>query len=288
MFESEIFLHYNPYHLVESFSDKNYINLNLPGINTPKVCFRNIGGTLLDKNYKLIDVEKAVALCMEQDEIIIKPTLNSCGGDGISFVKIHKNDADCVEKLKACFASYGKDYVVQEVLKQHEYMAKFNKSSLNTIRVMSLLINGEVHILSSIIRYGSGNSRLDNLCAGGSTIGVNNKGNFSKFGLKFNGKVGCGYLQSNEIFEKYPELKNAKFKFYDEVVALVKEAHPCYSHFKLVSWDVAIDSDGHPCIIEVNLDFPEFMSHQLFNGPIFGDLTEDVLTDVYKYNHNNF
>lgn len=44
MFESEIFLYYNKYSLIESFSDKNYLNLYFPKSNQPKVLVRNIGG----------------------------------------------------------------------------------------------------------------------------------------------------------------------------------------------------------------------------------------------------
>lgn len=206
--------------------------------------------------------------------------MNSCGGDGISFVKIEKSDS-FKNKLRKIFDSYGKNYVVQEIFKQHEYMKQFNSESINTIRVMSFLYKGHVHILSSILRFGETGSRLDNLCSGGTTIGISKDGYLSDHGFKFNGKVGNGYLKSDDIFKKHPELKNDKFIFYNEIVDIVKKQHSYMSHFKLISWDIAIDIEGKPCIIECNLDFPEFVSHQLFNGPIFGDLTEDVLYDVY-------
>lgn len=236
---------------------------------------------LTGQGFELISLEDAIDICMEQEEIIVKPSMDSCGGDGISFVKIENKSDSFKNKLREILNSYRENYLVQVIFKQHAYMEQFNDTSINTIRVMSFLYKGQVHILSSIIRFGKSGSRLDNLCAGGTTIGINKEGYLSDHGFRYNGKLGNGYLKSDDIFQKHPELRNSKFKFYDAVVDMVKKQHPYMAHFKLISWDIAIDAEGNPCIIECNLDFPEFVGHQLLNGPIFGDLTDNVLYDVY-------
>ena len=50
---------------------------------------------------------------------------------------------------------------------------------------------------------------------------------------------------------------------------------------RLISWDLAIDENAQPLLIEGNLTFGELDFHQMCNGPIFGDLTEEVLKDVF-------
>ena len=50
---------------------------------------------------------------------------------------------------------------------------------------------------------------------------------------------------------------------------------------KLCSWDIAIRKDGIPVLIEANMTFGEIDFHQMCNGPILGDLTEDILNEVF-------
>ena len=53
------------------------------------------------------------------------------------------------------------------------------------------------------------------------------------------------------------------------------------SFSRLISWDFAIDENGEPMLIEMNISYGELDFHQLCNGPIFGDKTEDVLNEVF-------
>lgn len=53
---------------------------------------------------------------------------------------------------------------------------------------------------------------------------------------------------------------------------------------KLASWDFSVDELGNPILIEVNMAFGELDFHQMTNGPIFKDLTQDVIKEVFKDN----
>lgn len=50
----------------------------------------------------------------------------------------------------------------------------------------------------------------------------------------------------------------------------------------MISWDVAIDKDAEPVLIEANLQIGDIDILQPVNGPLFGDLTEDVLKEVFR------
>lgn len=52
-------------------------------------------------------------------------------------------------------------------------------------------------------------------------------------------------------------------------------------HFRLVSWDIAVDNENNPVLVECNLKFGQLDFHQLNNGPLFGDDTEIILDEVF-------
>ena len=52
-------------------------------------------------------------------------------------------------------------------------------------------------------------------------------------------------------------------------------------HFRLVSWDIAIDECGDPVLIEANMRKGGINLNQFSNGPLFGDLTERVMNEVF-------
>ena len=50
----------------------------------------------------------------------------------------------------------------------------------------------------------------------------------------------------------------------------------------MASWDLAIDKNGEPVLIEVNLMYQGIGFLQINNGPLFGDYTEDILDRCIK------
>jgi hypothetical protein len=64
-------------------------------------------------------------------------------------------------------------------------------------------------------------------------------------------------------------------------VETFKVAHMRMAHSKLVSWDIAVGRDGQPILVEANLYCGGLKALQLNNGPLFGDLTDQVLEAVF-------
>ena len=71
-----------------------------------------------------------------------------------------------------------------------------------------------------------------------------------------------------------------------DIIRIVKEYHSKYfPNLGFIGWDFALDSEEHPVLIEVNLEFPGIQMEQLASGkPIFGDRTEEVVDYVCKFN----
>lgn len=252
-------------------NDKNYYKLWFSDVKQPITVVSKINGILYDSNYKLISLEEAIMKCSANNKLIIKPAVETGGSKGISFW--NKNDG--VNKLEELLI-YGQDnIIVQEIIIQHDILSEIHPDSINTIRIMSLLFKNKVHILSSVLRMGIDGSKVDNASAGGITCGIKENGQlkevaYSAHGIKYD-KHPQGYTFNQCIIPSY-----------NKVLELVRKQHVKMGHFRLISWDIAIGADGEPILIEANLRNGECDFHQFNNGPLFGDLTEEVLEEVFN------
>ncbi|MGI6195862.1 MAG: sugar-transfer associated ATP-grasp domain-containing protein [Eubacteriales bacterium] len=265
--------HFNDRKLGWGFNDKNYYSRIFAGIKQPKTLVRKIKGMLFDENYEQITVAKAQDLINSENEVICKPTLETGSGRNIRFwITAEKQD----EIKEFILDKEQQDFIVQAIVKQHSSLNLVHKSSLNTIRIAALLMDDGVHVLSSCLRMGTGGARVDNVTAGGISCGIDEDGTIDEYAYAY---------YTGQKFDKHPQglvFKGFKVPGYDKAVELVKKAHPMIAHFRLVSWDIAIDESGEAMLIEANMRNGGINLHQFSNGPLFGDLTDKVLTEVFQ------
>lgn len=132
----------------------------------------------------------------------------------------------------------------------------------------------KVHHISTVLRMGVGGKKVDNASAGGITCGVKENGQLKDIAFNAHG----------ERFDQHPQgyhFNNCIVPGYREAVEMVIHCHEKMGHFRLVSWDVAIGEFGEPILIEANLRNGECDFHQFNNGPLFGNLTDQVLKEVF-------
>lgn len=254
------------------FNDKNYYSKIFAGIKQPDVVVRNINGFFLDEDYNLISRDTAYEKIMGEVEVISKPTLETGSGRSICFWNTKDKEKGILEFLSN---KEEKDYIVQKVIKQHPELNKVHNGSINSLRIVSILMEDGVHILSSNLRMGVGQSRIDNVTAGGISCGIDADGKLKKYATTY---------YSGERLEQHPQglvFEGFKIPSYDKVIAMVLHAHTLIPHFRLVSWDIAICEDGEPMLIEANMRKGGLNLNQFNNGPLFGDLTERVLDEIF-------
>ena len=259
----------NPQHSFP-FDDKNLYDLYFHDVNCPKVVFRKVNGFFLDENYSEISIDDAIKKAKDSGEIILKPAKFSMGGSGILIWNADDEESKLVDYLN------GLNFIVcQEIIKQHPEMAKVNPSSVNTLRIMTLILNGQVHVLSSVCRMGVNGSRIDNASKGGIVCGIKSNGQLKD----------VAFTPSGDKYMVHPQgvhFESITIPHYAQCVDLVKSLAKRFAAVsRLISWDLAIDESGQPMLIEFNLTIGEMDFHQLCNGPLYGDLTEEVLKDVF-------
>ena len=281
LYYTKIDQHFNSRKLGYGFNDKNYYSKIFAGIKQPEIVIRKINSLIFDENYNQLSVEEAKTRILECGEVICKPSQESGSGRGIMF--FNKDSIKDIDKF-LCDKSYD-DYVVQKMIEQNAELDKVHKGSVNCIRITSVLFPDGVHILSAVLRMGFGNSKVDNATAkdnaffDGMSCGIDENGCLKKYAH--------GYT-TGKICEKHPDglvFEGFKIPSFDKAIELVKKAHPLIAHFRLVSWDIAIDKDGEAVLIEANMRKGGVNFHQFNNGPIFAgggtDLTSKVLDEVF-------
>ena len=265
--------HLNPFRYSLFAQHKCCLKYFLPEEYRPKTIIQNKDNHYLNSDNKVINMSEAVRIAEQHDSFMIKIAAGSGGGRGIR--KVYKG-----EDIASIFADYGKDFICQEVLKEHHTLAQFNPECINTIRLLSLNINDRCDVLSAFVRMGGKGSIVDNLHSekgGGCLVGINSEGRLAPFGINKNYKV----VKETPMGDTFDGMQ---IEHYDNIVAFIKKCHQEYFPFaNLIGWDFILDENAHPIIIEINLDSADIAAHQIFNGPIFGDRTEEVL-DYMKNN----
>lgn len=273
LYYTKIDQYFNSRKLGYGFNDKNYYSTIFSDIKQPATIVRKIGILLFDENYNLITVQKALELIQTLNEVVIKPSQESGSGRGIGFYKTN----DDFEKIKFLLDDKKeKDFIVQDVVAQHPQLANVHKSSLNTLRIVTLLMEDDVYVLSSVLRMGVNSSRIDNVTAGGISAKINPDGTLDKYAYTY---------FTGEKFDKHPQgliFEGYKVPEFDKVIETVKKAAQKIGNFRLVSWDMSVDENGDVILIEANMRKGGINLHQFDNGPLFGDLTDRVLKEVFN------
>ena len=121
---------------------------------------------------------------------------------------------------------------------------------------------------------GINGAKVDNASSGGIVCGIKNDGSLKDF----------GFDASANIYSKHPqgkEFAGTIIPSYHKCVEITKRLAPRFNNYtRLISWDFAIDTSETPILIEANFTGGQLDFHQLCNGPIWGDMTHDVLSEI--------
>ena len=267
--------HFNNLREAKYIDNKCYYDMLFHQVPQPYLVLKRTNGVWLDHYGKVVDNSQIKSLIScERYGVFVKEAQVSAGGHGVLFVD-HSNDA--FDKIMDFSNKIKTDIVIQRKITQHADCAKFNSSSVNSLRIYSILDkNGTAKIYSAVLRIGVGDTKVDNYASGGVSCGITPDGHLKKF----------AYNKKGERVEKHPYtgvvFENCKIPYYDKAVELVKNIHPTISHFRSVSWDIAITEEGEPILIEANLCHGGIDLLQLSNGPLFGDDTKAILDEVFN------
>lgn len=253
-----------------SLENKSFMELILP---PPLVAFpRNViycmDSILFDSNRNTISERQALQIISNYKELIIKPSVVTGSGRGVQIIDNTLND----------LSEFGDNFVIQERIIQDDNHSKFNTTSVNTEKIISMVEGNEVSILTSILRVGAPGSITDTASKGdGFSVGILPDGKLNSIGYTLTGdKVSADF--SGRLLEKCSSPEH------EEIIEIIKKCHIQIPYFKIISWDFAISNEHKPILIEYNLNYPDVLIYQLSNGPLFAEKTEEKLEECKELN----
>lgn len=189
--------------------------------------------------------EELAEFLRDQEAIFAKINHGDCGR-GVE--KLYVKDFDSPAAMLAYIREHGL-VVLEHVLPQHEDMARLHPSSVNTMRILTDLVDGQVHIAYITVKMGRGSGVCDNSGQGGILCRVDPQ----------SGKIISPATDDYfNVYEKHPDtgivLQGYQLPMVDRAVAMAKEAALVFPQVGHVGWDMAITPTG-PAIIEGN-EFP--------------------------------
>lgn len=262
----------NPRLRRDTYRDKNfYDRMNWPGL--PVTVLRVINGELFDPAYRSLDLAAGLALARQSsaDEFVVKPSRATRGGFRVAFIPVA--DLEHVLRMKLRPNS---DWIVQEPVRQHHLMAALNASSVNTLRIMTIRLGGEVAVVSAFVRIGVKGARVDNLSSGNMAAGVTRHegtetGRLGAFACDDKLKLHATHPDHGYRFD------TISLPFFGAAERLCMDLHERIPDLGLLSWDIAINAQGAPGVIEFNVGRQDINTHQACNGPVFAPYIDRVL-----------
>lgn len=261
----------NRWPFIPAYGDKNLAGLLLPNVKQPHTILKRMNGYYYFEG-EAVSEKEAIERSKNLTDVLIKPALSS-QGRGISSLNVVNGVTD-IEGLSIdkVFRQYGKNFLIQKRVKQHECMNALNPTSVNTIRIVTFRSDMEILLIYAVVRIGKMGSVVDNQCAGGISAIIDENGRLGKFGFG-------GYEEDNITkTDTGIVLKGYQIPSYDKSIETVKALHYQLPFFDLIGWDIAIDEVGDPVLIEWNQRVG--LSQSAF-GPGFGKYTERILRELW-------
>jgi glutathione synthase/RimK-type ligase-like ATP-grasp enzyme len=275
--------------LKEVLDNKLYFNLFYSQfkIALPKLLMYNHGCTFVQGNeivkintpeHFLIIIKKLFDTDPAMSSVFIKRIYSSSSGTGI--YRIRKQDtADNFEGISEVYQWIIKsECLIQEGIVQHHELNNLNPSSVNTVRIDTLLNKeGNIDVLSAYLRMSQGNHYVDNIGSGGCMVGVNlESGTLKKYAnpdFKVYGTV---------VYTSHPvtgiAFEGFELPFFEDVKALVIRAASLMPGLRIIGWDVAFSEKG-PVIIEGNSDYGIRGNDLAYGGYLSHPLLKKVLEE---------
>jgi len=210
--------------------------------------------------------------------VILKP-LSGKGGNGVIYVEKTDNKLKALQgqnSVNLSTLTSDSDLLIQEFLSQDDSINRI-AHSVNTVRIVTLLTQkGGVLLLGTYMRFGTGESKIDNLSQGGICVAVDvNSGQLARIGFDRNAVEFTEHPTSGISFFQY------QVPQWEKVKALSVEVQKSFPFYKLLGMDIAITKTG-PVIIEINsnydnVDLEQACGPLLKNNTILKEFAEHKL-----------
>jgi hypothetical protein len=217
-----------------------------------------VSGIYYDQHWNIISRDKLIdTIRASAKEVVVKKDGGFAGKD-IRFLKTKDLHIRELEKDN-------ENLVIQPVVQQHAVLSELHSKSLNTLRIATFLeTDGSVSFKFMFLRFGKDGNRLDNAYSGGRLCFLNREGE------PLSGVINSlGLTVDHEEPELAKSIESLKIPSVKEAVNECIKHHNLFPYVRYIAWDVCIDSDSKPRMIEWNAIRPGMWFAEPHVGPIW-------------------
>ena len=183
---------------------------------------------------------------VKKHPVFVKKTTESSFGKGVEKLDVSGWPENRLQELFDGFFVGPSELLLEELVLQSDEMAKYNASSVNTVRVITFITRDGIIAPFSFLKTGRDGSFVDNGGAGGILVGIDS----SKGEL-----VTDGIDEKGIVYLKHPDtgipFMGGILPEWDKAISLCCELALKMPSVKMVGWDIAHSNNGW-VLIEAN------------------------------------
>lgn len=224
-----------------------------------------INGFWFDKNLKPISTENLSKIIFADTDSVVCKLDQSYQGRGVFQYGKRDLDTELIEKRGNC--------VIQKHIQQHPFFDAFLLKAVATIRMTTVIDNkNDITVRACYLRLGR--------------INDTHVKSISHIRIPVNIKDGTlyeqGYLANWQIINTHPDSKvafsNKTVPQFKECVQLVLKLHERMPMVRCIGWDVIVDKEDDPILMEWNGYSNDIKFSEATQGPCFKDLNWNLLS----------
>ncbi len=212
-------------------------------------------------NRDFVDLEKCTyeefLQFVDKNPVFMAKLLDGQCGKGISKITVDENTdkKELYNRLRQ-----DRQFLLETYVIQHPEISRLFPKAVNTIRMVTMRVNGKTTITCRVIRIGNGDNVVDNYNHGGMFSVVDENGKITKPAID----------KAGNIYEIHPvtdtPIKGFQIPLFEEAKALVVKMSQVVPEIGYTAWDICITEKG-PVVIEGN----EFPGYDLYQSKIHLD-----------------
>ncbi len=256
------------------FGNKTLMEYFYPDLPQPATLFRRMDGYCYDGQFQPVTLPELAEACARRledgEDLVLKPGFSS-GGRGVRLLTRADADPAAVRAAVAKGFPGQQAFVVQRAVRQSPFMAALNPSSVNVLRVTTLVRGGVPVPLAALLRVGAPGAVTCGFRPGGAVIGVDlATGRCQDWALR-------GDMQRVTELPGGARLgEGLTVPRFGRILDMAAAAHCRIPYLRLLSWDVALDEKDGPVFIKCTPK-GEIQLHEAVTGPLFGPYMDELL-----------
>ena len=262
------------------FEDKNILPFlaKFASVAFPRIFYSKTAELIRNEKNEVISEEQLLRELNDLGEGFIKPSVDSCSGQGCQVVEFANGyDKRSGKLITSVLQEKGADWTLQERLVCHESIRKIYANSVNTFRIMTYRWKEGIYHTPSIMRIGQGEANVDNAHAGGMFIAIDDNGNLHKTAFTEFKKEYTAHPDTHVVYENY------KINLFPKVIDAAVKCHGLIPQIGVVNWDFTLNQNGEPVLIEANIMGGSVWLFEMAHGcGIFGERTPEILRWLRK------